>query len=70
MKYKRWLKLGRKHSWVSAPVCLVHDGDPMSEDEFERYHNGDDPCVYILRLYDDEQHRAEVEAFNNSMNGQ
>jgi hypothetical protein len=34
----------------------------MSEEEYEEYDRGDDPCIHILRLYDSPEIKADVEA--------
>jgi len=57
---EEWISYGIKNGWCGPPVCATHDGTPMTEDEeieMEQY----DPCVTIIRLYDDEMMRDEVE---------
>jgi hypothetical protein len=34
----------------------------MTEDESTAFEAGEDPCVHILRLYDDAETKASVEA--------
>lgn len=53
-----WLRYGYENGWCSPPVCAIHDGTPMSEEEQE----DDEPCVTVVRFYDDEQMRERVEA--------
>ena len=57
---EKWIEYGIKRGWCGPPVCATHDGIPMTEDEeleMEQY----DPCLTIIRLYDDEMMRDEVE---------
>lgn len=57
---EEWVTYGIKMGWCGPPVCATHDGIPMTEDEdieMEQY----DPCLTIIRLYDDETMRDEVE---------
>jgi hypothetical protein len=64
MKQDEWIELGVKMGWCSPPICEPHDGMPMSEEEARQYEEGSDPCVHILRLYNNEAHRLAVEAFS------
>ncbi|MBF4194614.1 hypothetical protein MHAEM_21351 [Mycolicibacterium phlei] len=50
--------MGYEAGFIGPPVCATHDGLPMSEDEYE----DDESCVHILRLYDDADVKAAVEA--------
>jgi len=60
MTFDEWLHIGIAHNWCGPAVCYTHDGMPMSlleeEDEFE-----EDPCLYMIRLYEDELHKSEIE---------
>lgn len=60
MEFSDWLKIGRDNDWVSEAVCNTHDGVPMSEAEWEEFEEGD-PCIHILRLYEDKQQKLDVE---------
>lgn len=54
-----WVKFGMSNGWCGPPVCWSHDGAPISESEYEDF---DDPCVHVIRLYEDEAKKMEVEA--------
>lgn len=57
---EEWVEYGIKRGWCGPPVCATHDGVPTTEDEdieMEQY----DPCITVIRLYDDEMMRDEVE---------
>lgn len=59
--FEAWVKTGIENGWVGPPICYTHDGLPTSELEDEEFSSGD-PCVHILRLYDDADLKAAVEA--------
>jgi len=62
MTFEEWLQHGLTQGWVGPTICHTHDGLPMSEEEYEEYDRGDDPCIHILRLYDSPEIKADVEA--------
>ncbi len=61
MDFEAWLNIGYNNGWVGVPVCETHDGVPMTEAEDLEFIDGSDPCIHILRLYDDADHKAHVE---------
>lgn len=61
MDFETWLKVGYESGWCGAPVCYTHDGLPTSEAEDSVWVEGDDPCLHIIRLYEDEQQKRDVE---------
>jgi hypothetical protein len=61
MSYEDWLKIGLLQGWCGPSVCETHDGVPMSQTEIDAYEDGEDPCVHILRLYEDAEQKAAVE---------
>lgn len=65
MRQDDWIEMGVKMGWCSPPICEPHDGMPISEEEANQYEEGSDPCVHILRLYFNEEHRNKVEAFSS-----
>lgn len=56
-----WLQIGLSKGWTGPAVCQTHDGIPMSEREDAEFEMGD-PCINILRLYEDAEQKAAVEA--------
>lgn len=61
-EFNIWLNNGIQNGWVSPPVCSTHDGVPMSADEEESvFYDSDDICVFIVRLYEDQETRLKVE---------
>jgi hypothetical protein len=60
MSFNEWMSYGIKMGWCGPPVCYTHDGLPTSpaeDEEFEEH----DPCVHIVRLYEDDEHRQAIE---------
>lgn len=61
MEYQEWYELGRQQGFISPAVCSTHDGIPMSDEEIALFDDGDDPCIHVLRLYEDKEKAAQVE---------
>ena len=57
-----WIEHGYRQGYCGPDVCETHDGVPMSEAEHEEFSEGGDPCIAILRLYNDPGHKAAIEA--------
>jgi hypothetical protein len=58
--FDEWMAYGIKMGWVGPPICYTHDGLPMSKQEDADFQEGD-PCIHVLRLYQDAEHKAAVE---------
>jgi hypothetical protein len=61
VSFEDWIKFGFDKGWVGAPVCHTHDGVPMTLAEEKEFDEGHDPCLHILRLYDDLSSKMQVE---------
>ena len=61
MDFDTWLQDGITNGWIGPAVCYTHDGLPTSEAEDSEFEEGD-PCIHILRLYEDPAVKLEVEA--------
>lgn len=61
MGIHEWLEYGWKKGYCGPPVCYSHDGIPMADYEDEYFAEGDDPCLFLVRLYEDDDHREAVE---------
>jgi hypothetical protein len=48
-----WLEYGRLRGWCSEVVCSTHDGVPTTDEEDERWEAGEDPCMAVVRLWND-----------------
>lgn len=64
MDFNDWLAIGMENNWCGPAICYTHDGLPTTVDEDEEFEEGD-PCIHIIRLYDDQDKRLAVE-FNHS----
>lgn len=61
MNFEEWLRVGIASGHCGPPVCSTHDSVPTSEDEDVDFYNDLDPCVTVLRLYEDSDVKAAVE---------
>ena len=59
--FDEWLETGYKQGWIGPPVCETHDGLPLSVAEDYAFEEGEDPCIHILRLYEDKIDKQQVE---------
>ena len=61
MTFDEWLKLGYDNGWCGPAICHTHDGLPLSDAEYQEFEDGYDPCVHVIRLYEDAEQKAEIE---------
>jgi hypothetical protein len=61
INFDEWVEEGYVRGWIGPPICETHDGLPLSEGELSAFDGGEDPCVHILRLYEDTESKAAVE---------
>lgn len=59
-----WLQFGMEQGWCGPAVCGTHDGVPMTEWEETDCMDGGDPCMHILRLYEDDAMKEAVEKYH------
>ena len=62
-----WLAHGIYSGFCCPPVCSTHDGIPVTADEDLRFWDGADPCVHVVRLYEDLSVKAAVEDYQRDM---
>jgi len=60
LSFEEWLELGFNNGWVGPQVCITHDGLPMTEEEEQEMDEGD-PCIHVVRLYEDKDTKRAVE---------
>jgi hypothetical protein len=60
MTFDEWLAIGYANGWCGPTICETHDGLPLTASEEKEFEDGD-PCIHILRLYEDEGVRNGVE---------
>jgi hypothetical protein len=61
LTFDQWLNIGIEQGWCGPSVCSVHDGVPTSFFEDSEFDEGSDPCVFVVRLYEDAAMREAVE---------
>ena len=59
--FDAWMKQGVEKGWCGPPVCYTHDGLPMSEQEDMEFSEGQDPCMHIVRMYEDIEMKKRIE---------
>jgi hypothetical protein len=50
--FDEWLKIGQEAGYCSREICFSHDIG-MSDEEIEMFEQGDDPCVWAVRVSSD-----------------
>jgi len=50
VEFTEWFDLGRKEGWISDAFCQTHDGGPMSDEEEQMFEDGEDPCIFTVRI--------------------
>jgi hypothetical protein len=58
--FNEWLQEGLDLGFVGPTICYTHDGLPLSEQESTEFEESD-PCIHILRLYEDAEIKKAVE---------
>jgi hypothetical protein len=59
--YEEWLQYGVSEGWCGVPVCITHDGEPLTDEEEAQFSEGEDPCVHMMRMYESSEDKASVE---------
>jgi len=59
--FDEWMRQGISAGYCGPPVCSTHDGIPTTVFEDEDFDDGD-PCVHVVRLYEDDSVKDAVEA--------
>ncbi len=53
MDFFEWRDLGLANKWISEPFCDTHDSGYMTDEEAEEWDNGNDPCMMVFRIWED-----------------
>lgn len=61
INFDDWLQQGLSNGFCGPAICYPHDGLPLTELEDEQFGEGGDPCIHILRLYEDLDIKSAVE---------
>jgi hypothetical protein len=56
--FDEWLQEGLDLNFCGPAICYPHDGLPLTIQEEQEF---GDPCIHILRLYEDEETKLAVE---------
>lgn len=59
--FEEWLQEGIGLGFCGPAICYTHDGLPMTVMEDQEFEEGGDPCIHVLRLYEDEVIKQGVE---------
>jgi hypothetical protein len=57
--FDEWLRYGYNKGWCGPDVCYTHDGLPSTIEEEDDWES--EPCIHIIRLYEDLNIKASVE---------
>ena len=61
MTFSEWMKFGIEKNWCGPPVCYTHDGVPTTVEEDGMWEEGSDPCIHVVRMYEDQEMKTQVE---------
>lgn len=61
MTRDEWYKYGMEQGFIGPSVCSTHDGIPSTLAEDDEFYEGYDPCIFVIRMYADEEERKAVE---------
>jgi hypothetical protein len=61
MTAEEWLKYGWERGYCGPALCATHDGFPTDPEEEEALDEGYDPCMHLVRLYEDHEQRRRIE---------
>jgi hypothetical protein len=46
-----WMAQGVERGWADPAVCSTHD-TYLTQEDFDEFDEGADPCVLVMRVYD------------------
>lgn len=61
MTPEEWLEYGISHGYCGPPVCVCHDGIPMTSEEDNEWEENGEVCVHMIRPYAETSERLAVE---------
>jgi hypothetical protein len=62
--YFDWRDLGIANGWISKPFCDTHDSGYMTDEEELAWENGEDPCMMVFRIWED---NIETDGYQQSI---
>ena len=48
--FNKWLNIGIRFDWITEPYCSTHDSPTMSDEEWQEWEDGFDPCSVVVRV--------------------
>lgn len=66
MTFDEWYETGRANGWCSPARCTMHEAMFITAEEEYEIDEGGDPCIVMMRLYDDDEQRLAVEAHDSA----
>lgn len=57
---EEWVAFGAAKGWVTLPFCGTHDGVPMMKAEWKAVAQGEDPCVLMIRVWEDAESEHQI----------
>ena len=58
-----WLTFGVVRGWCSQMYCDTHEWIPMPDEELALFDEGEDPCVWTIRVGNEAQWIEEAKAY-------
>ncbi len=49
MTYHEWVSIGEQAGWCGPLTCMSHD-QVATDEEVDAFYDGDDPCIFVLRI--------------------
>ena len=53
ISFFEWRDLGLANKWISEAFCDTHDTGYMTDEEEKAWENGEDPCMVVFRVWED-----------------
>ena len=50
MNFDEWMVYGHEKGWISDVFCSTHEVPPMSDEEYQEWEDGKDPCSFNVRV--------------------
>lgn len=60
VSFDEWMEFGIRVGFCGPPVCYTHDGIPTTEEEDATWAEGNDPCMHIVRMYEDADMKKKI----------
>jgi hypothetical protein len=52
LEFDEWIKFGYDSGWISDVFCNTHDGPPITDEESQKWEDGEDPCSFHVRIWE------------------